>query len=283
MASVEIQRIGWARGLTAATDARVARMAAEKRGRPNWARGLTAATNVSIARNAAVRRGRKRGPVRSGRAAQLYPLGHVDWSQELAYAVGLIATDGCLSGRAITFTNTDRQLVETFVKCVGQFVKIGVQFKPRRLPAYRAQLGNRTLLHWLVSIGITPRKSLTIGAINVPDEFLLAVVRGLLDGDGSVRNYWYTVPKGTRPYEALAVLFHSASPRHLQWLQRELARQHSFRGALFRKKQSPHDMWVLKYATTEARRLLPLLYPDGAPCLRRKALVWTTYRDRGRT
>jgi hypothetical protein len=255
-------------------------MAAGKRGRPNWARGLTAATNASIARNAAARRGRKRGPAKSGRPVQLYPLGRVDWSQELAYAVGLIATDGCLSGRAITFTTTDRSLVETFVQCVGQPVKIGVQFKPRRLPAYRAQLGNRTLFAWLISIGVTPRKSLTIGAIAVPDEFFLAVVRGLLDGDGSVRNYWYRVPKGTRAYEALAVLFHSASRSHLEWLQRELARQQGFRGALFRKGQRPHDVWVLKYATKQARRILPLLYPEGAPCLRRKALVWTTYRDR---
>lgn len=198
----------------------------------------------------------------------------------MAYAVGLIATDGCLTGKAITFTSTDRQLVETFMACVGQSVKIGVQFRPRRLPAYRAQLGNHILFDWLISIGITPRKSLTIGAIAVPDDFFLSVVRGLLDGDGSVRNYWYTVPKGTRPYQALVVLFHSASRPHLEWLQTELARLQGFRGALYRKGQRPHDVYVLKYATKEARRLLPLVYPDRAPCLERKALVWRTYRDR---
>jgi hypothetical protein len=150
------------------------------------------------------------------------------------------------------------------------------------VPAYRAQLGNRTLYTRLISIGITPRKSLTIGAIAVPDEFFLAVARGLLDGDGSVRNYWYTVPKGTRRYEALAVIFHSASRAHLEWLRQELTRLHGFRGALFRRRQSPHDIHVLKHATTESQRLLPLLYPDNAPCLRRKALVWTTFRDRER-
>jgi hypothetical protein len=103
--------------------------------------GATAVTNASIARNAVAPVGVKRGPARSGVASRLLPLGRVEWSQELAYAVGLIATDGCLSGRAITFTNTGRQLVETFGQCVGHPVKIGVQFKPRRQPAYRAQLG----------------------------------------------------------------------------------------------------------------------------------------------
>ncbi len=121
---------------------------------------------------------------------RLYPTGHVAWNHELAYAVGLIATDGCLSGRAITFTNTDRELVEAFVAGIGQAVKIGVQHKPGRQPAYRAQFGNRTLFDWLIAIGITPRKSLTIGAIAVPDEFFLSFVRGLVDGDGSVSNYW---------------------------------------------------------------------------------------------
>ena len=277
-------RPGWARGLTAATDSRVARMAAGKTGKSNWARGLTAATSESIARNAALRRGRARGSyptrVASRVARRLYPNGHVEWTQQLAYAVGLIATDGCLSGKTITFTNTDRDLVKTFVECVGHSVKIGVQHKFGRQPAYRAQMGNRTLFDWLVAIGITPRKSLTIGAISVPDTYFLAVVRGLLDGDGSVRNYWYTVPKGTRPYQALAVLFHSASRPHLEWLQHELTRQHGFRGALFRKGQRPHDVHALKYSTKEARRLLPLLYPPGVPCLQRKLLIWEAYRGR---
>lgn len=75
-------------------------------------------------------------------------------------------------------------------------------------------------------------------------------------------------------------LFHCASRAHLEWLRAELTRLHSFKGALFRNSRCPHDLHVLKYATGEARRLLPLLYLEGAPCLHRKATVWTTYRDR---
>ena len=43
-------RIGWSRGLSAATDARVARMAAGMKGRQGWATGKTAATDPRIAR-----------------------------------------------------------------------------------------------------------------------------------------------------------------------------------------------------------------------------------------
>lgn len=63
-------RADWARGLTAQTDARIAKMAAAKRGRRSWARGLTAADHPGIARNAEQRRGKKRGPYkRSGPSA----------------------------------------------------------------------------------------------------------------------------------------------------------------------------------------------------------------------
>ena len=39
-----------------------------------------------------------------------------NWSAELAYAVGLIATDGCLSKdkRHIDFTSKDKELIKTF-------------------------------------------------------------------------------------------------------------------------------------------------------------------------
>ena len=57
-------RVGWSRGLTAATDPRVARMAASKRGTPSWAKGLSASSDPRIAKNVETRRGRARGPYR---------------------------------------------------------------------------------------------------------------------------------------------------------------------------------------------------------------------------
>ena len=42
-------------------------------------------------------------------------------------------------------------------------------------------------------------KSLTLGSIDVPDEFLLPVVRGRLDGDGSVVNFVHAPTKRLYP------------------------------------------------------------------------------------
>src|SRR5687767_5280804 len=59
-----VRKPGWSLGLTAATDARVARMSAAKRGKSTWAKGRDASIDPRIAKNADVRRGRKRGPYR---------------------------------------------------------------------------------------------------------------------------------------------------------------------------------------------------------------------------
>jgi len=96
-----LPRSSWNKGLTAATDARVARMARSKTGRPNWARGLAAETDARIAKNAETRRGKSRGPYK-GRASGLLPVAHVrealDKYQEAdyVYLLGLYLGDGSL-------------------------------------------------------------------------------------------------------------------------------------------------------------------------------------------
>lgn len=57
------------------------------------------------------------------------PLGKIktEWSPGMAYVVGLITTDGCLSkdNRHLDFTSKDIQLLKTFKNILGLKVKIG--------------------------------------------------------------------------------------------------------------------------------------------------------------
>jgi len=172
---------GWAKGCTAATDPRIARAAAGHRGK-TYARRTP--------------RERCRWPVAGSTTLPLR------WSNEMAYVVGLTATDGCLvSGRrAINFKSGDRQLVETYLALLGRTNRIKLQRTRTGGSAYFTQFHDSALYEWFRSVGLTPRKSLTLGAISVPDEFLLVLVRGLLDGDGSVMK---DVPRGHRPTRRL--------------------------------------------------------------------------------
>lgn len=97
-------RRNWALGLTAATDARIAKMARSKTGKANWSRGLTAATDPRIARNAASRLGRPRGPYRTAGRGDLHGLVedarsvlNEDQYSDYVYLLGMYLGDGCLA------------------------------------------------------------------------------------------------------------------------------------------------------------------------------------------
>lgn len=68
------------------------------------------------------------------------------WSKNLAYAIGLIATDGCLSkdGRHIELTSKDLEQIANFKKILNSDNKIGTKksyYNPNR-KYYRLQLSN---------------------------------------------------------------------------------------------------------------------------------------------
>ena len=175
--------------------------------------------------------------------------------------------------------------MRVFLGCLG-FSRYSTVLSPKGRPHYRAQLGDVRFYRWLNSIGITPRKSLTLGAIDVPSAYFLDLVRGLLDGDGSVVNYTHNPIRSADPlyrYERLQVLFHSASSGHLAWLREGLTARLDIKGALMVRRCLPgrHPVYVLKYGKHASIRLLCELYGDpGAPRLERKWATWERFRSR---
>lgn len=178
-----------------------------------WAKGLTAETDRRVARMAEVRRGRARGPYRLRRGARW------EWTPDIAYAVGLIATDGNLSpsGRHVSVSSAEREVLETFLRCIGRSAHIGTNRSGFGSLTLRVQIGDVALYRWLQSIGLTPRKSHTLGAIDCPTDMFPHLLRGLLDGDGSIVSATYdgTGKARGRRYRVLKVRFISASEARL--------------------------------------------------------------------
>ena len=54
---------------------------------------------------------------------------------------------------------------------------------------FHITFGDRLFHNWLMGIGLTPRKTHTIGALAVPNEYFRDFLRGHLDGDGSITAY----------------------------------------------------------------------------------------------
>ena len=255
---------GWARGHTAASDPRVARAATGHRGK-------------RYIRRIPYEEGRWRGYIDS-------PIG---WSGDMAYAVGLIATDGCLvTGRKqLQFGSSDRELVELLLECLQRPARVRTCATRIGNPYYRTQFGAARLYEWLLTIGLTPRKSLTLGAIDVPCEFLIPLTRGLLDGDGTILNKTYRADtSGATDYrwEYLQTKFVSASHTHLEWLRVRLREIVGVEGYLQRfHREGAGSMSELRYGKRASMVLLPALYEDpAAPRLERKFAIWHAYAGR---
>ena len=211
----------------------------------------------------------------------------IEWSGGLAYAVGLAVTDGCLiTGKTtIDFTSKDPELVDTFQAAVGRpDVRRG--FLAER-GTYRAQIGDFSLYRWLQTLGLTPRKSLTIGPIVVPDEHFSHFTRGVLDGDGSIDSYVHNPIRAVDPeyrYLRLGVRFHSASQVFARWLREKLVSVPSVSGViLVEPRKNLHPMYILQYGKYASIRLLSWLYRGSAERrLERKYLIWENYVKRER-
>jgi hypothetical protein len=241
-----------------------------------WAKGLTAKTDARIARMAETRRGKRRGPYRVRRSSVWL------WTDELAYAVGLIATDGNLSpsGRHVSVSSAEEEVLATFLRCIGRKARIGRVKGGYGDHGLRVQIGDVGLYRWLQSIGLTPRKSLTLGPIRVPDAQLPHLLRGLLDGDGSIIDCTYDgTGKATGGrYRTLLVRFNTASRDHAEWLRERIFTRYGLAGGLW----CEDGMYQLTYAKRASLRLLPLLYPSAdVPCLVRKREVWRTFEHEG--
>jgi hypothetical protein len=204
----------------------------------------------------------------------------------MAYIVGLTATDGCLvtGRRAINFKSGDRALVETYLRLLGR--KNRVKSHPTRTggTVYYTQFHDSALYEWFRSVGLTSKKSLTIGPLSVPDSFLLPLVRGLLDGDGSIINKVYRADTGRRQdyyWEYLITSFNSGSRKHISWLKDALCRVLNLKGSVQETATTAGNPYFeLRYAKAASSVLLPLLYPIDAPCLERKREIWNAYASR---
>ena len=131
-----------------------------------------------------------------------------------------------------------------------------------------------------------PRKSLVLGGIDVSDEHLMPLVRGLLDGDGTVYTLvHHPTPKTYRnyKYERLWTFFNSGSRKHVEWIRARLTCALGISGYIEVLKQKDHEnpMYRLKYGNRASRVLLPALYADmGVPRLERKWRKWAGYAAR---
>jgi hypothetical protein len=208
-----------------------------------------------------------------------------EWTTELAYAVGLLVTDGNLSGngRCINLHSAEMIMIDTFKKCLNLKNRTGIETKKNGDISYRVQFSNVQFYDWLMRIGLFPAKSYTIGPILVPDKFFPDYFRGCIDGDGCISTYsdQYNVYKNRRyTTQRLFIRLVSASRVHMEWAQNKITYFLRIRGALIERPPGDEKrvpMWELKFAKKDSLRLIAwMYYTDDIPCLERKRTIART-------
>lgn len=192
-----------------------------------------------------------------------------EWCPNLAYAVGLLVTDGNLSkdGRHIDFTSKDREQLSNFQKSLNLDIKISEKKSGAGNISLRTQFSNVRFYEFLHSIGLTPNKSKSIGKINIPDKFFFDFLRGHLDGDGCFYSYKDTRWRSSYTYY---LCFSSASETHILWIRSKINELCNIRGSLV--KSPKNAAFQLKYAKKESFVLVgKLYYNNEVLCLSRKA------------
>jgi hypothetical protein len=202
-----------------------------------------------------------RGPIPKGKVK-------IVWSPDFAYAIGLLATDGCLSGdgRHVELTSKDKEQLINFMKCLGIKNKIGTKIGMSGTASGRVQFGDVLFYQFLLDIGLTPAKSKTIGQLKIPKKYFFDFLRGSFDGDGSFYSYY---DKRWRSSFMFYLTFISASKKHIDWLRGQINNGLKVRGHLSRDGNGATIQ--LKYAKAEAVKILKKIYwGNRVTCLRRK-------------
>ena len=150
-------------------------------------------------------------------------------------------------------TSTDKEILENVRTILNLNVKLGVKRTGRGTCAYRIQF-KRVLLHkWFRSIGLTPNKSKTIGALNVPDEYFFDFLRGVWDGDGSMYAFW---DKRWKSSYMFYITFVSASPPFLVWIGETVERLSGITGRITPSTRS----FQLRYAKGGGKKLFEYMF-----------------------
>lgn len=191
------------------------------------------------------------------------------WSANLAYAVGLIATDGYLSidGLLIDLTSKDKEQLENYSRCLGVKFRIGSKCNGNGDKSLRIQFKNRLFYNFLLSIGLTNKKSLTMGKLEIPDEYFFDFLRGCFDGDGCTYSYWD--PRWRSSF-MFYLEFSSGSKNFVNWIRGQVQKKLGAGGhiTLTKKKNTNYQ---LKYAKKEALEIInKMYYNPHVVCLSRK-------------
>ena len=189
-----------------------------------------------------------------------------EWNPNLAYAIGLITSDGNLSsdGRHMSLTSCEEEMMHNFKSALNLKNTIGKydggKEKTRKKYFY-IHFGDKVFYHFLNTLGLTPAKSKTIKSVSIPNDYFSDFLRGLFDGDGT----FYTFKDNRWPSSyGYQISFASASNDFIVWLKGRLTNFYGVKGFI----RPGAGVYNLRYVKSDSIALFFAMYKkDDNPIL----------------
>lgn len=173
----------------------------------------------------------------------------------MAYVLGLIVTDGCISktGR-ISLSMNDKELLEKVRKVMGSAHRIEPSKYQEKL--YIFHFAREKLVKDLEKLCVVPRKSLIVKFPEVPQAYLPDFIRGLFDGDGSV-----LFKKESKNFP-LVTKFFSGSKDFIERLETKLQELGMPKRKIYQQKTKNGFCYTIVYGHINSQKLFEILYKD---------------------
>lgn len=200
------------------------------------------------------------------------------WSSEMAYVLGLIATDGCISrSGTVSLCINDKDLLEKVKSLMGSTHTI--KYYGYQDGLYNFSFSRQRLISDLNRLGVFPNKSLTIRFPDVPLAFLVDFIRGIFDGDGSV------FFEKRSPGFPLRVSFVGGSKDFIETLEIKLQVLGMPKRTIYQQKTKNAVSYMIRYAHADSIKLFNLFYDkntiENGLFLARKYAKFQTGINRG--
>lgn len=119
-----------------------------------------------------------------------------EWSHEMAWVLGLFITDGHVNKKyhSVYLSQKDETLLMKVANLMDANPTIAQGTGTRTTPMLI--INSKFIkqdLEDLEQLGVTSNKSYTVAFPNVPDQFMPAFIRGVIDGDGWVQDRGYVM------------------------------------------------------------------------------------------
>lgn len=205
------------------------------------------------------------------------------WSPGMAYVLGFFAADGNMiknkrGAHFVSFYSDDRDILEKIKLNLSSNLKISARKINTKYPnhkqSYVLQIGSKEIFKDLISLGITPNKSLTIRMPTVSKKYLPHFLRGYFDGDGHVSVSTYQKKDRKNKSTIIITGFTSGSEKFLEGLWKVLKEYKIIEGGTLYKTGGYH----LCFSTHDSLRLYNFMYQkEKSLYLERKKAIFEQY------